>query len=152
MSNVCKNCKIKECLYRSNRIVSCTFKNNKKSKYRNRKVVYRGIKFDSKLELKRYLVLKTLEKTKEIIDLELQPKYLLQDSFKDKDGKLHRAINYFADFRYQTLSGKIITEDVKSDITRRKRTYKNKIKMLLLKYPEINFVEVLNVSDTSFIK
>lgn len=67
--------------------------------------------FDSIKESKRYKELKLLERAGEISNLELQPKFLLQDSFK-KNGKAYRKIEYIADF-YIANVGKIIVEDVK---------------------------------------
>lgn len=56
----------------------------KQSKYHNKKIIQDGIKFDSKLENKRYNELKMLEKAKIITDLKLQPKYELQPKFNRK--------------------------------------------------------------------
>ena len=56
------------------------------NKYRNKKVAIDGIVFDSQAEGKRYQELKLLLKNGDIKDLELQPRFILQDSFK-KNGK-----------------------------------------------------------------
>lgn len=69
------------------------------NKYRNKKVIVDGEEFDSKKEGNRYKELKLLEETGEISNLELQPRFLLQDSFK-KNGKTYRKIEYIADFMY----------------------------------------------------
>ena len=69
------------------------------NKYFNKKTVVDGIQFDSKLEANRYCELKLLEKSGEIKDLKLQPKFLLQESFK-KNGKTYRKVEYIADFTY----------------------------------------------------
>ena len=42
------------------------------SKYHNKKVIYKGIKFDSKKEMQRYKDLELLESTDYICNLELQ--------------------------------------------------------------------------------
>ena len=55
--------------------------------------------FDSIRESQRYKELKLLERAGEISNLKLQPKFLLQDSFK-KNGKTYRKIEYIADFSY----------------------------------------------------
>lgn len=69
------------------------------NKYRNKKVIVDGEEFDSKKEGKRYKELKLLERAGEISNLELQPKFLLQDTFK-KNGKTYKKIQYIADFMY----------------------------------------------------
>lgn len=69
------------------------------NKYRNRKVIVDGKEFDSKKEANRYCELKLLLKAGEITDLKLQPRFLLQDSFK-KNGKTYRKIQYVADFSF----------------------------------------------------
>ena len=69
------------------------------NKYRNKKVIVEDYVFDSIAESKRYKKLKLLLKAGEIQDLQLQPRFLLQDSFK-KNGKAFRKIEYIADFMY----------------------------------------------------
>lgn len=69
------------------------------NKYRNKKVQVDMYVFDSKAESKRYKELALLEKVGEICNLELQPRFLLQESFK-KNGKTYRKIEYIADFMY----------------------------------------------------
>lgn len=101
------------------------------SKYNAKKTNVDGIKFDSIREAERYCELKLLEKVKEIRDLELQPRFLLQDKFKDKSGTTHRKIEYVADFMYIDKCGKTIVEDVKGVLT---DVYKLKKKMFLKKY------------------
>ena len=114
----------------------------KSNKYHNTKVIYKGIKFDSKKERDRYITLKQLEKAGIIKELELQPKFLLLDTIHYK-GKTYPKTYYKADFKYKTKDGVEIIEDVKSKITSKDKTYRIKIKMLLTKYPDIDFVEVL---------
>lgn len=69
------------------------------NKYRNKKVIVDDYIFDSIQESRRYKELKLLLRAGEISNLELQPKFLLQDSFK-KNGKTYRKIEYIADFSY----------------------------------------------------
>ncbi len=69
------------------------------NKYRNKKVIVDDYVFDSIQESRRYKELKLLLKAGKISDLELQPRFLLQDSFK-KNGKTFRKIEYVADFMY----------------------------------------------------
>lgn len=113
------------------------------TKYHNTKVIYDGIKFDSKKERARFITLKQLEKVGIIKELELQPKFLLLDTIHYK-GKTYPKTYYKADFKYfDNEKGKYIVEDVKSPITAKDKVYRLKIKMLLTKYPDIDFVEVI---------
>ena len=115
----------------------------KSNKYHNTKVIYKGIKFDSKKERDRFITLKQLEKAGIIKELELQPKFLLLDTIHYK-GKTYPKTYYKADFKYfDNKKGKYIVEDVKSPITAKDKVYRLKIKMLLTKYPDIDFVEVI---------
>ena len=115
----------------------------KSNKYHNTKVINKGIKFESKKERYRYITLKQLEKAGIIESLELQPKFLLLDTIHYK-GKTYPKTYYKADFKYfDNENGKYIVEDVKSPITAKDKVYRLKIKMLLTKYPDIDFVEVI---------
>jgi hypothetical protein len=112
----------------------------KRSKYGNKKTYINGITFDSKKEAERYVYLKSLEASGGIRDVELQPKFLLQEKYKS-EGKWIQPITYFADFRY-ILNDREIVEDVKSEATAKSEVYRLKKKMLLFKYPNLNFREV----------
>lgn len=103
------------------------------SKYNAKKTVVDGIEFDSIREADRYCELKLLEKAKEIRNLELQPRFLLQDKFKDKQGNTHRKVEYVADFMYIDKCGKTIVEDVKGVLT---DVYKLKKKLFLKIYDD----------------
>lgn len=108
------------------------------NKYRNKKTVVDGIKFDSVKEASRYYELKELQQKGDILNLRLQPRYELQESFTHPEfGKL-RAITYVADFEY-CKGGKLVVEDVKGMKT---DVYKIKKKLFLKRYPEIIFKEV----------
>lgn len=102
------------------------------NKYRNKKVILDDYVFDSIQESRRYKELKLLLKAKEIQDLELQPRFLLQESFK-KNGKTYRKIEYIADFKYKE-NGKIIVEDVKGIQT---DVFKLKHKLFEKIYPDL---------------
>lgn len=102
------------------------------NKYRNKKVQFDGITFDSKAEETRYKQLLLMQKANYITDLELQPRFLLQDRFK-KNGKIYRKIEYIADFKY-IENGKIIVEDVKGIQT---DVFKLKHKLFEKKYPDL---------------
>lgn len=88
--------------------------------------------FDSIAESKRYKELKLLLKAGEISDLKLQPRFLLQGSFK-KNGKTFRKIEYIADFQY-IENGKTIVEDVKGIQT---DVFKLKHKIFEKVYPDL---------------
>lgn len=100
------------------------------NKYKNKKVQIDMYVFDSIAESRRYKELALLEKAGEIENLQLQPKFLLQDSFK-KNGKTYRKIEYIADFMYKE-KGKVIVEDVKGKET---EVFKLKHKLFEKKYP-----------------
>lgn len=102
------------------------------NKYRNKKVIVDGEEFDSKKEGNRYKELKLLLKAGKISNLELQPRFLLQDGFK-KNGRTFRKIEYIADFKY-IENGKTIVEDVKGMQT---DVFKLKHKIFEKVYPNL---------------
>lgn len=108
------------------------------SKYKNKKTQIDMYVFDSAKEAKRYRELKLLERAGEISNLELQPHFLLQDSFK-KNGRTYRKIEYVADFKY-IEKGKIIVEDVKGIQT---DVFKIKHKLFEKIYPELE-LKIIN--------
>ena len=101
------------------------------NKYRNKKIQVDAYVFDSIQESKRYKELKLLERAGQIKDLELQPRFLLQEAFK-KNGKTYRKIEYVADFMYEE-NGKVIVEDVKGIQT---DVFKLKHKLFEHEYPQ----------------
>ena len=111
----------------------------KKSKYGNVKVVIDGHTFASKKESERYLYLKNSMQQGWISKLTLQPKFILQQKFIDRTGITHQEISYVADFEYLDQNSNDIVEDVKGMKT---DVYKLKKKMLLLRYPDIIFMEI----------
>jgi hypothetical protein len=109
-----------------------------KRKYKNEPVVVDGIRFDSKIEAKRYEYLKLLQAAGHIDDLECHPVYELQGRY-GRSNRQYRAISYKPDFRYR-VGEKIVSEDVKGGILT--EAYKLKIKLLLFKFPELSHREV----------
>lgn len=108
------------------------------SKYHANRTEVDGITFDSCKEADYYARLKLLERAGIIKDLKLQPRFLLQDSFKHK-GKTIRKIEYVADFMFNE-NGKKVVVDVKGMET---QVYKLKRKLFLKKYgEEVEFREV----------
>lgn len=91
-------------------------------KYKNKKVQYDGMTFDSKKELSRYKELKTLEQTNVISGLVCQERFLLIDKQPldrpRKSGKRfirnEKAVHYVADFVYiVNKTGEQVVEDTK---------------------------------------
>lgn len=101
------------------------------NKYKNKKVTYKGITFDSTKEMKRYKELLLLEKAGVIQDLQLQVKYDLipaqyetvetgeyykigakKGQPKTKQVCIEQSITYYADFVYIEAGEKVV-EDAK---------------------------------------
>lgn len=121
-------------------------------KYHNTKTVADGIKFDSKLEAKRYGQLKMMERAGVIHDLELQPEYELIPSFK-KCGKTWRRTVYKADFRYILCEDdRIIIEDVKGSIAVITDVFRLKQKLFEYKYPDYTISIVTSKDIKKFQK
>lgn len=112
----------------------------KRSKYGNKRVTVKGVVFDSIAESRYFLVLLDKKKKKEILDYELQPRFLLQESFK-KNGETFREIEYVADFKVIHNDGRIEIVDVKGMET---EIFKIKRKLFEYKYPELSLVLVKN--------
>ena len=105
------------------------------SKY-NAKITYIDkIRFHSKSEAYRYIVLKEKQQRGEISGLELQPEYKLW--VLDKGGTEICVGKYLADFRY-TIGGREVVEDVKGVRT---PMYRLKKKIVEARYG-IKIVEV----------
>lgn len=101
------------------------------NKYKNNKVEYDGIIFDSKKEAQRYAELKLLERVGKIKNLKRQVPFTLIPKILDQNGKvIQRACKYYADFVYQ-LNGKLVVEDVKGVRT---QVYKIKKKLMLYQH------------------
>lgn len=108
------------------------------SKYRAWPVTIDGIKFSSQLEGNRYKILKLRERAGDITGLELQPQFILLESF-DCRGKHYRGVKFKADFTYYE-GGQKVVEEIKGYSV---RDYPIRKKLFLLKYgDEIEFREV----------
>lgn len=104
------------------------------NKYHNKKVIYNGITFDSIKEKNRYIELKLLERAGVIKDLKLQYEFELQPAFTINNKKI-RKISYIADFYYfDNKLNDYVIEDVKSEITKKDKTYCLKKKLFQYKY------------------
>ena len=117
---------------------------HKNRKYNNKKPEIDGHTFDSQKEANYYCLLKMLKDNGEIEDFELQPLIRLQDGFDDQEGNHHRPINYKPDFRVVWADGREEYVDVKGYRT---NVYRIKKKLLLNKYPDMNFREVEEVPE-----
>lgn len=101
------------------------------SKYRSKKTVVDGQKFDSKKEANRYQELLLLEKAGVIKNLSRQVKFVLIPSQRDENGKLiERECSYKADFTYEE-GIKTVVEDVKGYRT---KEYIIKRKLMLYQF------------------
>ena len=78
-----------------------TQKQEKRSKYGNRKVVRDGIKFDSEREAARFSELKVLRAMRKIRDLRLQANFTLVEGYTTIEGKRIKPMVYRADFTYE---------------------------------------------------
>ena len=129
---------LKRCM--RNAVCNTCFDKNKcdeqMSKYKNKKVVYKDMKFDSKKEYLRYLVLEDMQRKGEISGLQTQVPFVLIPPFQ-LNGKKYKGIRYIADFVYKK-DGKVIIEDTKGY-----RTDVYKIKKKLMAY--IHKIEIKEV-------
>jgi hypothetical protein len=95
-----------------------TDKPTKPSKHNNTRVQHDGIWFDSIVEGRRYLQLKTLERAGVIRNLEVQKPFIVYAGGTDNEGKPIPNIKYLADFTYfDPAVGKTVIEDVKGHAT-----------------------------------
>ena len=108
-------------------------------KYRNKKVKQDGYTFDSIAEHHRYLVLCDMEARGEIEQLEVHPKFTLQESFVDTwSGKRQRAVTYTGDFRYLENAHHVV-EDVKGGRATQTAAFRIKAKWFMRLNPGIEF-------------
>lgn len=122
INSTCKTCTDKTC--------------TEGSKYKNKKSEYKGIKFDSKREMLRYIVLDDMQNKGEIEELQLQVPFILIPPF-ELNGKKYKGMKYIADFTYKK-DGKVVVEDVKG-----MRTDVYKIKKKLMAY--VHKIEIKEV-------
>lgn len=110
----------------------------RESKYHNKIAYYDGIAFDSIKERDYYAdVLLPLKWAGEIKSIDMQVSFVLQPPFKH-GGKSIKGIKYVADFVITYPDGRKKVIDTKGYRT---KEYQLKRKMLLYKYPEIDFEE-----------
>lgn len=113
-------------------------------KYGNKKILYNGLRFDSKKEARRYQELLKEQEAGKIHDLQRQVKFVLIPAQKEKtEGKkqgkvLERECCYIADFAYKTSTGNYVVEDTKGYKT---PEYRIKRKLML-------FVHGIRIRET----
>ena len=107
-------------------------------KYGNKITEVNGIAFDSKKEAAYYEDLLLQQRIGAVKSIELQPEFVLQPGY-EREGKKIRSIIYRADFKVTEASGHIYYVDTKG---MRTQVYLIKKKMLLYRYPDIDFREV----------
>ena len=105
------------------------------NKYGAKKAVCDGITFDSRAEMFRYTELKLLQQGGAISKLVLQPAF---EIIPKQDGE--KGARYRADFQYNE-NGRIVVEDVKSEITAKKPDYILRRKLFKLTHPQYIFRE-----------
>ena len=113
------------------------------SKYKNKKVTFDGITFDSKKECERYTHLKALQQAGAISGLTVQESFVLAPSVRLWGEKRAKpALTYKADFVYVvSKTGEQVVEDVKSRATAKDKVYRIK-KHLMKSVHGIDVVEV----------
>ena len=109
--------------------------NKKGSKYNNKKPEKYDRKWDSQMELEFYEYNLKLKEQGQVVDIELQPVFLLQDKYIYK-GKTIRKMEYKADFKIIYSDGSVIVYDVKGMIL---NDFKLKWKLLRFKYNDMDF-------------
>ena len=134
------------------------YKRKDGSKYKNRKCIYDGIKFDSQKERDRYIYLKEAENKGLIKELRLQVKYELIPAVREdyvehlktkdkiKQRTIQLAITYTCDFQY-IKDGELVVEDVKSNPKMLTKEYQLKKKMLFA-LKRIKIREVYKPNET----
>ena len=110
----------------------------RRSRYHNLKCEYNGLKFDSKTEMEYYKYLLGLQEKGIVKEIKTQIKYSLQDKFKYKD-KVQREIVYIVDFVVIYSDGREEVIDIKGSVHNIDPVFKIKRKLLLCKYPNIDF-------------
>lgn len=114
-----------------------------KRKYKNIKVSYDGLNFDSKKECERYKELKALEQQGRISGLTTQETFVIAKGVKIKGEPRKRPnVKYVADFVYlDKQTGEQVVEDVKSKATAKNPVYRLK-KLLMKLVHDIDVVEI----------
>lgn len=99
-----------------------------------------GMRFDSKAEGQRYLILKDMQRRGDISGLECHVSFELIPA-QVISGKKERPVRYVCDFRYTRKDGLVVVEDVKSAPTKT-REFILKRKMMWF-FHKIAVIEVM---------
>ncbi len=108
-------------------------------KYRNRKVIWKGMQFDSVRERNRFIILDADQQAGKISELRRQVRFNLIPAQRIDGKVVERACDYVADFVYRDLNGSLVVEDAKG--FRGNPVWIIKRKLMLQKYG-IRVVEV----------
>ncbi len=100
-------------------------------KVNHERVIVGGITFDSRAEADRYTILRVMEKTGKISQLQCHPRWEVIPAQKITGHRSFQAAHYTADFSY-IKDGQLIVEDVKSEYTREDEAYKLRRKLMYL--------------------
>jgi hypothetical protein len=83
-------------------------------KYRARRTTVDNYNFDSQAEARYYKKLKMLMRAGEVVEIELQPKFEILESYKHPEtGRKVQPVYYIADFRVTYKDGRVEVVDVK---------------------------------------
>jgi len=110
----------------------------RKNKFNAQPVIVNDVLFASKAESLRHPQLQLLENAGIISELELQPKFVLQESFRDAQGRQHRAITYTADYSYLQDRQRVV-EDVKGGKATQTQQFAIRWKWVIKQNPSIRF-------------
>lgn len=107
----------------------------KPNKYGAKKVELDGRVFDSKAEARYYERLKLLQMSGVVKSFRTQPEYILQEKYRNAEGKARAAIKYTADFEVTYSDGHVEVVDVKGmasrDFSLRLRLFEKRYEMAL---------------------
>lgn len=113
------------------------YRTSNSNKYNAKKVEINGVQWDSKHEARDGVKLQQLASAGVISNLQRQVKFVLQEGYRNNQGKAIRPICYIADFVYER-DGQKYVQDSKGVRT---EVYKIKRKLFEKRYPEYIFVE-----------
>lgn len=107
-------------------------------KYYNKKVEWKGLKFDSLAELQYYQQLLILQSCGEISELKRQVRFVLIPAVYGE-----RATVYICDFVYKNKLGELCADEFKGSKVTMTDVYKIKRKLFKIKYPQYKFIETV---------
>lgn len=123
--------------FRGSKYLGGTTKDLNPNKYNAKKVEINGVQYDSRHEARDGAKLQQLASAGIISNLQRQVRFVLQEGYRNNQGKAIRPICYIADFVYER-DGQKYVQDSKGVRT---EVYKIKRKLFEKRYPEYIFVE-----------